>query len=214
MTVRRWCNGIALAAAALLVAAPAGGRAQQTPPAPADSLPADSARADAAPADTARRVSPFVVGQRVRVLVPVLGFEKVVGTVDSLREGVVVLDTTDRGRPGLFGGGPVMVERYRRVAINVGDLRSVEVSTGRNRVSAMLRYAGIGLLAGAVLGGVFNSPQFNPTWADFRGGMIPGAIIGTLGGGYIGYRQGRELWSPIPGPYIVRPRPGPERRTE
>lgn len=178
----------------------------------AGTLSAQQATPPAAP-DSARPSAPFEVGRRVRVLAPVLGFEKVVGVVDSLREGVVVLDTVARGETGLFGGGPTLVERYRRVAIKVTDVRSVEVSTGRRKLPAVLRYAGIGFVVGAVLGGVFNSPQFNPTWRDFRNGMIPGMIIGTVGGGTYGWYRGRERWARVPGPYVIEPR-GPDRRTD
>lgn len=196
----RFARAAALVALCAAVAAPAALVAQQPAPAPA-------------PADSARPSAPFEIGRRVRVLAPVLGFEKVVGVVDSLRDGVVVLDTVARGEQGLFGGGPVMVERYRRVAIRVSDVRTVEVSTGRAKLPAMLRYAGIGLVAGAILGGIFNSPQFNPTWSDFRGGMIPGMVIGTVGGAAWGYWRGRERWAPVPGPYVIEPR-GPDRRTD
>jgi hypothetical protein len=148
--------------------------------------------------------SPFVLGRRLRLVVPLFGTRDVVGAVDSLIGDVVVMDTTTpREQRGLFGGGAIPVEDFRRVRVRVGDIRSVYASRGIQRTGAAVRYGIYGALGGALLFGVSGAPQFNPTFGDVVQAAGPGAVVGGVIGAAIGLLSGRERWTLIPGPYTL-----------
>lgn len=150
------------------------------------------------------RQEPFILGRRLKISAPVLGQYDVIGIVDSLVGDVVVLDTMlPRERRGLFDGGTVPVEQFRRVRVRVGDVKEAWVSDGVRRGSAFVRYTLIGGLAGGLLFGVSGSQQFNPTLKQMGENAIPGAILGGGIGALVGLYNGREQWRLIPGPYYL-----------
>lgn len=162
------------------------------------------AQAPAGPIAADPRQEPFILGRRLKILAPVLGQYDVIGIVDSLIGDVVVLDTMlPRERRGLFDGGTVPVEQFRRVRVRVGDVKSAWTSNGVRRGSATVRYALIGGLAGGLLFGVSGSQQFNPTLKDMGENAVPGAIVGGAIGAFVGIYNGREIWTLVPGPYYL-----------
>lgn len=150
------------------------------------------------------RQEPFVLGRRLKLAAPVLGQYEVIGIVDSLLGDIVVLDTMlPRERRGLFDGGTVPVEQFRRIRVRVADVKSAWVSDGVRRGSATLRYALIGGAIGGALFGLSGGQQYNPTLAQMREGAIPGFFAGAGVGGLVGILNGREIWRLVPGPYYL-----------
>jgi hypothetical protein len=150
------------------------------------------------------RQEPFVLGRRLKIGAPVFGQYEIIGIVDSLIGDLVVLDTMlPRERRGLFDGGTVPVEQFRRVRVRVGDVRQAWVSNGVQRTGAVIRYASFGALGGGLLFGISGSQQYNPTLKEIGRNAVPGAIIGGLLGAFIGAYNGRERWTLVPGPYYL-----------
>ncbi|MDX2182497.1 MAG: hypothetical protein SFW08_00805 [Gemmatimonadaceae bacterium] len=150
------------------------------------------------------RQEPFVLGRRLKIGAPVFGQYEIIGVVDSLIGDLVVLDTMlPRERRGLFDGGTVPVEQFRRVRVRVGDVRQAWVSNGVQRTGAVIRYATFGALGGGLLFGISGSQQFNPTLREVGRNAVPGAIIGGALGAFIGAYNGRERWTLVPGPYYL-----------
>lgn len=165
--------------------------------APALALPAQELPADP-------RQEPFVLGRRVKIGAPIFGAYEVIGTIDSLIGDLVVLDTMlPRDRRGLFDGGTIPVEQFRRIRMRVGDIKQVWVSDGVARTSAVVRYALYGGLGAGLLFGVSGSSQYNPTFKEMREAAIPGFIAGATVGAIIGAYNGRERWRLVPGPYYL-----------
>ena len=153
---------------------------------------------------------PFGIGNVLRIVARSLGPEPIVGTVDSLRGDVVVLDTiAPRQGAGLFNSGIVPVDQYRYVAVRAGDLRTVDIRTGTSRSAGAARYGIYGALIGGVVLGVGNLPQRNPGLGDFVGGFAAGAALGGGIGLLIGTYNGRERWQRIAGPYYLSAPGGP-----
>jgi hypothetical protein len=172
----------------------------QTPVRPA----APSGASSSSPVEPDPHNEPFVLGRRLRVAAPVFGQYDIVGYVDSLVGDVVVLDTMlPRSQRGLFDAGPVVIDRFRRVRVRVGDIREVYQSNGVTRTGATIRYAIIGGVATGVIFGLSNSKQYNPSLKDVWTEFIPGFIVGAVIGGGIGAYTGRERWALIPGPYYL-----------
>ncbi len=147
---------------------------------------------------------PFVLGRRLRLQAPVFGPNDIVGMVDSLVGDVVVLDTMlPRAQRGLFDGGTIPVERYRRIRLRVGDIKEVYTSGGVARTGAIVKYGLVTGLSAGVLFGVSGSQQYNPTLGDMAAHFVPGFIIGALAGGAVGAYNGRERWTLVPGPYYL-----------
>jgi len=137
-----------------------------------------------------------VVGTRVRVFAPELRTDRYVGRIKSLDDAVMVLDTGEvRSVLGL-GGGPVLVDQYRRVTIRISNIESVEVSSGRTVREPTVRGAIFGALIGGVLIGLGSMPEVDPNANDFLRGVPPGMALGGLIGGLIGWRVGGERWVP------------------
>lgn len=150
------------------------------------------------------RQEPFVLGRRLKIAAPIFGQYEVIGIVDSLIGDIVVLDTMlPRERRGLFDGGTIPVETFRRVRVRVGDVKQAWVSDGVRRGSAVVRYAIIGGLAGGLLFGVSGSQQFNPTLNEMGRNAVPGAMVGAGVGAAVGVMNGREQWRLVPGPYYL-----------
>jgi hypothetical protein len=134
---------------------------------------------------------PPAVGVRARILSPVLGAERQVGTVES------VAGDTLRFRPAQ--GVSVSLKR--------SEITMVEVSTGTHTAKA--KWAVIGFLAGAGAGAGIASATYTPCRDSFgcigdiggRSGSIGlGAILGALSGGLAGTLWGtrrRETWARV-----------------
>lgn len=149
-----------------------------------------------APAQGATIQRGVSVGTRVRVYAPDLREDHYVGRIDSLGSDVIVLDTAGmRTRLG-FDTGPVLVDEYRRVAIRLSAIQSLEVSGGRTKSGSTIRGALVGALIGGVILGLGNLPEVNPSASDFVRGAPPGMVLGGLIGGTIGWGLGGESWLP------------------
>jgi hypothetical protein len=159
------------------------------------------ALAQAAPAQIVAVPESAVVGTRVRVFAPELRTDRYVGRIKSLDEAVMVLDTGEVRSVFGIGGGPVLVDQYRRVTIRLSNIESVEVSSGRTFGEPTVRGAIFGALIGGVLVGLGSMPETNPDANDFLRGVPPGMAIGGLVGGLIGWKIGGERWVPgrLPG---------------
>ena len=80
---------------------------------------------------------------------------------------------------------------------------SIEVSDGRDRLGWGVRGAGIGVLAGGLLGGVTLGRDSQGDLAAIAG-FIAGAIVGAAGGALVGAIAAPERWDRIHLSGIVR----------
>lgn len=141
-------------------------------------------------------VSEIFVGSRVRVFAPSLRSERYVGRVDSLDAVNMVMDTTGARRRLGFDTGPVLVEEYRRVKLQLSSIERIEASGGRITKRSTIKGLLIGGIGGGLLWSLGNLPQVNATAKDFVDGFPVGAIAGGLIGGVVGYALGGERWLP------------------
>ncbi len=140
--------------------------------------------------------APISVGTRVRVFAPDLRTDRYVGEIRTIDRSAMVLDTAGAHvRLGLETG-PVLVDEYRRVTIELAQIQRIEVSGGRTVRTATLRGAILGALGGAVLLGFGNLPEFNPKASDFFRGAPAGLAVGGAVGAAIGWGLGGERWLP------------------
>jgi hypothetical protein len=125
---------------------------------------------------------------------------RIAGTIDSVLATGFVLDTVPRG-----GGLPFMapapqpIGPYRVLRVRYDEIVQVEVSRGTSRARGLLLWGGVGGAAGALLGGL-NDRQAGLPAADgpsFASRALPGAIIGAVLGGAIGWLTCRERWAPV-----------------
>jgi hypothetical protein len=135
---------------------------------------------------------PPAAGVRARILSPVLGDERQVGTVES-----VTGDTLRFRR----------AESVSSVSLKPSEITMIEVSTGTHTAKA--KWAVIGFLAGAAAGAGIAAATYTPCRDSFacirdiggRSGSIGlGAIVGALSGGLAGTLWGtrrRETWAPV-----------------
>ena len=145
---------------------------------------------------TARDSIDARVGTRVRIMAPSIRRDRFIGRIDSLNTERVVLDTTgERHRFG-FETGPVLVDSYRRAAVQRSAIERLDVSGGRTVRSSTIRGALWGALAGALIVGVGNLPQVNAKFDDFVKYAPIGAVLGGVVGGVVGYALGGERWVP------------------
>lgn len=145
---------------------------------------------------TARDSVEAHVGTRVRIMAPTVRRDRFIGRIDSLNAERVVLDTTgERHRFG-FETGPVLVDSYRRAAVQRSAIERIDVSGGRTVRSSTVRGALWGALAGALIVGVGNLPQVNASFDDFVKYAPIGAVLGGVVGGVVGYALGGERWLP------------------
>jgi hypothetical protein len=129
-------------------------------------------------------------------MAPTVRRDRFIGRIDSLSDQRVVLDTTgERHRFG-FETGPVLVDTYRRTALDRAAVQSVEISGGRTTRGSTIRGALWGALAGALIVGVGNLPQVNAGFDDFAKYAPIGAVLGGVVGGVVGYALGGERWVP------------------
>ena len=139
---------------------------------------------------------PVGVGSRVKVFAPELRSDPYVGQIDSLDTRVMVLDTTGaRTRLGIETA-PVLVDRYRYIAIRLSEIERIEVSGGRTVTGPTVKGAVLGRLIGGLLLGLGNLPEVNPSTSDFVRGMPPGMLAGAIVGGALGWLLGGERWLP------------------
>ena len=149
-----------------------------------------NARAQVAP------VREVFVGTRVRIFAPSLRSERYVGRVDSLDAVNMVMDTTGSRRRLGFDTGPVLVEEYRHVRLQVASIERIETSGGRTTRRSTIKGLVIGAIGGGLLWGLGNLPEVNPSASDFLKEMPVGLIAGGLLGGVVGYSLGGERWLP------------------
>ena len=136
------------------------------------------------------------VGSRVRVFAPSLRSERYVGRVDSLDAVSMVMDTTGARRRLGFDTGPVLVEEYRRVRLQLSSITRIEASGGRTTKKSTIKGLLVGAIGGGLLWGLGNLPEVNPGAADFFKEMPVGLIVGGAVGGAVGYALGGERWLP------------------
>lgn len=141
-------------------------------------------------------VVPVSVGSRVRIFAPTLRRDRYVGRVDSLDVNEIVVDTAGVRRRLGFEMGPVLVASHRMVSIRTSAIEQIEVSGGRTTRGMTIRGAIIGAISGALLFGLGQLPEVNPTTADFFKGVPAGLVVGTVAGGIVGYALGGERWVP------------------
>lgn len=157
-------------------------------------LLAPSARVSAQ--QSATSLTSVALGMRVRVTAPSVRRERIVGRIDSLDAGSVVLDTTRSGTRFGFGGGPVLVDRLRFASLQTTAVQRIEVSGGRTVRRTTLLGAVIGAAGGALLWGFAGLPEVNPGFSDFTRNAPKGAAIGLVLGGVVGFALGGERWLP------------------
>ncbi|HST07361.1 MAG TPA: hypothetical protein VLJ83_04280 [Gemmatimonadaceae bacterium] len=141
-----------------------------------------------------------VAGTRARILSPVLGDQRQVGTIEAAA-----------GDTLKFLGGDRRIDRWLRTS----DITSVEVSSGTHTEKA--KWAAIGFLVGAAAGAGLGAGTYTPparctdslscavaaSLSDNTGRMgatIGGCLIGALSGALIGTLWGsrqREIWTPV-----------------
>ncbi len=136
------------------------------------------------------------VGSRVRIFAPSLRRDRYVGRVDSLDASEIVLDTAGVRRRLGFETGPVLVEEFRIVSIQTSAIEGIELSAGRTTRGSTIRGAIIGAIGGALLFGLGQLPEVNPSASDFVKGVPLGLAIGAVAGGAVGYALGGERWVP------------------
>lgn len=140
--------------------------------------------------------APIAIGTRVRVFAPDLRTDRYVGEIRSLDRSAMVLDTAGaRVRLGIETG-PVLVDRFRRVTIELAQIQKIEVSGGRTVRTPIMKGALVGALIGAVVFGVGNLPEKNPKAADLLNGVPSGLLVGGIVGGVVGWGLGGERWLP------------------
>ncbi len=123
------------------------------------------------------------VGSRVRLTAPVIAPDPMVGRVAGLTPDSLLLER---------GGGA-------RLQIDSRQVRALSVSAGRNRWGWALRGAGIGLLAGGVLGG-WSVGAHDDTGVGGFVGFLAGAIVGAPLGAGAGALAAPERWIALPLP--------------
>jgi hypothetical protein len=136
------------------------------------------------------------LGSRVRILAPSMRTERYVGRIDSLDANAIVLDTALARRRLGFDTGPVLVDEYRRIRIQMAAIEGVEVSGGQTRRGRTIKGAIFGSIGGALLIGFGQLPEVNPKAKDFLKGAPVGAVVGAVVGGIVGYALGTERWLP------------------
>ena len=135
---------------------------------------------------------PPTAGTRVRILSPVLGIKPEVGTVDSVAGTTLQFRRTDGSSS---------------ISLNPSEITTIEVSGGTHTAKA--KWAAIGILAGAAIGGGIGSATYTPCRDSFAcigdiggrsGSVLLGAVAGALTGGVAGALLGArrvESWIPV-----------------
>ena len=141
----------------------------------------------------------FQPGARVRILADGYGRDRIVGTITAMTPDSIVLDTADVwAQQRVLNPAPIIVDEFRHMSLDVAQVDSVEVSTGRSR----LRGAVKGMLRGAIIGGLYvgfsaMSGRRNPNFRMFMGGFGQGVALGGAIGAPVGSVFASERWSPV-----------------
>ena len=134
---------------------------------------------------------PPTAGARARIVSPVFGGERQVGTIESV--------TGDTLHFRADGGSSV--------SLKPSEITKLEVSAGRHTAKA--KWAAIGFLAGAAAGAGIAAATYTPCRDSFacigdiggrKGSIGLGAIFGALAGGAAGTLWGtrrQETWTPV-----------------
>jgi hypothetical protein len=117
-------------------------------------------------------------GSRVRVVAPAVFPAAMKGRIEALTADSLLL-----GR----GGGA-------RLQIDTREVVELSVTAGRNRFGWALRGAGIGLLAGAVLGATAGGHGDDSGWGALVG-FVAGGIVGLPLGAGVGAAAAPERWT-------------------
>jgi hypothetical protein len=135
---------------------------------------------------------PPTAGARARIVSPVFGVERQVGTIESVTGDTLHFRRADGGSS---------------VSLKPSEITMIEVSAGTHTAKA--KWAAIGLLAGAAAGAGIAAATYTPCRDSFacigdiggRSGSIGfGAIVGALSGGVAGALWGtrrQESWTPV-----------------
>lgn len=136
------------------------------------------------PAQDASSSGP-VAGMRVRVLAPTLDPQPFVGRMVAIGGDSLLLAAT----------GGLATARLPRAVV-----ARVDASDGHDRLGSALRYGGIGLVAGSVLGviAVRHEAHGNPLvpMAGAFAGAVLGAPIGATIGAILAPERWRTVWTP------------------
>ena len=140
-------------------------------------------------------------GVRVRILAPQVTKDRIAGTIQAVRADTVVLDTVDvRLEHRLFFPSTIVVDQYRRMALPVAAVASIEESRGRSRVLGMVKGAAKGVVVVGLFAGLGAlSGKTNASLRDFTSGFGAGAATGAVIGAPIGYQFGVERWRAVRG---------------
>jgi hypothetical protein len=178
------------------------------------SLLALLALAPLAPAARAQQVVPpsaaevFAAGTRLRMSVPSLQRERIVGTVIARVADTVVVDTVDAAAEHrMWFPTTITVAEHRRVSIPVALIDTLQVSVGRSRPGGMLRLAArAALYGGLALGVNYMSGNNRVNMRNFSAGFRTGAVLAAVVAAPIGFRRGQERWATVFDSRRERPR--------
>lgn len=123
-------------------------------------------------------------GARVRVLAPLVAPERLTGTVVAASADSLALGVAD-------GSATLRLDKH--------TLESLEVSRGRARLKWGLLGAGVGLLAGAIVGAELGG-QDDPSGFGALAGFLGGAVVGLPAGAVGGALLAPERWDAYPLP--------------
>src|SRR5215212_9180150 len=154
----------------------------------------------AAAATATAPTSLFSRGARVRLRVPMLGKDKIAGTVMLAQGDSLVLDTVDAGvERRMFFPNTILVDEFRHVTLPLAMVDSIEVSSGRSRWAGIRHSAKRGALFLGLLGAAtFRSGDGTPGLRNFAGGYLNGAAVGFVLGGAFGLTRSGERWQSVP----------------
>ena len=156
----------------------------------------------------------FAPGARLRISVPSVSREQIVGRVVSQDGRSLVFDTVDPGTERRrFLPRNVAVDEVRRVSLPLGSIQLAQVSVGRSRARAALK---TGIVA-ALVGGTFLGLNYMATdsiirMRGFVEGFRTGALVSAAVALPIGFGAGREKWRTVLGAERQHRREGPSAR--
>lgn len=134
---------------------------------------------------------PPPAGTRARIVSPVFGGEKEIGTIESVTDDAVQF----------------RAEGVSSVSLKPSQITMIEVSSGTHTAKA--KWAAIGFIAGAAAGAAIGSATYTPCRDSFacigdiggrKGSIGFGALVGALTGGIAGTLWGarrHETWTPV-----------------
>ena len=155
----------------------------------------------------------FAPGTRLRISIPSLQRDKVVGKVIQRIADTLVVDTVDAEREHrMFFPSTIAVAEYRRMSLPVSLIDTLQVSVGRSRSHGMVRLATkAAIIGGLALGVNYMSGTNNVNMRNFASGFRTGAIAAAVIAGPIGFRRGQEKWATVFGADVKKPQERPAR---